>query len=79
MIESDNKKILGVLKELSNSKTRQESERDFQREAIKAASDEFQIDKKQLRRLAKVYHKQNFTEEVQESEEFQQLYETIVK
>lgn len=79
MIETDKAKVLGVLKEISNAMTRIEGERDFIKEAIKAASDEHQIDKKHLRKLAKTYHKQNFSQEVAESEEFQQLYETIVK
>jgi len=79
MIESDKGKVLGVLKEISNAMTRIEGERDFIKEAVKAAADEHQIDKKHLRKLAKVYHRQNFSQEVAESEEFQQLYETIVK
>ena len=79
MIDSDKNKVLGVLKEISNSMTRSEAERDFVKEAIKAASDEHQIDKKQLRKLAKVYHRQNFTTEVQANEEFVELYEKIVK
>jgi len=79
MIEVDKKKVLDVLKEISNSMTRAEAERDFQKEAIKAASDEHQIDKKTLRKMARVYHRQNFSQEVQQHEEFEQLYETIVQ
>lgn len=74
----DQDKILKVIKEISNSMTRAESERDFQKEAIKAASEEHQIPKKQLRKLAKTYHKQNYTEEKQGAEEFSDLYESIV-
>jgi hypothetical protein len=74
----DQKKIFGVIKELSNSMTRQDAERTYQNEAIKAAAEEHQIPKKQIRKLAKTYHKQNYTEEKQGAEEFSGLYETIV-
>jgi hypothetical protein len=79
MIESDKNKVQGVLNEVSNAMTRIAGERDFIKEAIKEAADKYQIDKKQLRKLAKVYHNQTFAAEVANAEEFQSLYETIVK
>lgn len=79
MIESDKEKVLGVLKEISNAMTRIEGERGFINEALKEASEKYEIDKKQLRKLAKVYHRQNFSTEVAEQETFVELYETIVK
>lgn len=79
MIESDKQKVLGVLKEISNAMTRIEGERGFINEALKEASEKYEIDKKQLRKLAKVYHRQNFSTEVAEQETFVELYETIVK
>ncbi len=79
MIESDKNKVRGVLQEISNAMTRIEGERGFINEAIKEAAEKYELDKKQLRKLARVYHKQNFTAEVQAHEEFENLYETIVK
>ena len=78
MIEQDKKELKGVLDELSNSMLRVESEKEFQREAISDASEKFEMNKKTLRKLAKVYHKNNFADEVVQMEEFQRLYETIV-
>lgn len=75
---TDHTKLFGVIKELSNSMTRVEGERDFQKEAITAAAEEHQIEKKLLRKLAKTYHKQKFTEEKAENEEFADLYETVI-
>ena len=75
----DRKKIKGLLEEMSNSMTRQEGEREFQREAIKAAAENSGIDKKLLRKLSRIYHKQSFTEEQQTNEELTQLYESIVQ
>jgi hypothetical protein len=68
-----------MLAEISGSMTRMEAERDLIRETIKTMSDEFQLPKKTLNRMAKVYHKQNYTQEVAEHEEFEDLYQLIVQ
>ena len=74
---TDRKAILDCMKELSASMTRTEGEREFQREAIKELCDNLELSKKTFRRMAKVYHKQNFTKEIEEHEEFDTMYETI--
>ncbi len=73
----DRKAILDCMKELSASMTRVEGERDFQREAVKDLCDKLELSKKTFRRMAKVYHKQNFNKEIEEHEEFEEMYETI--
>jgi len=75
----DRQKIKKMLAEISSSMTRIEAERDLIRETIKEMSDQFQLPKKTLNRMAKVYHKQNYTQEVADHEEFETLYETIVQ
>jgi hypothetical protein len=79
MIEVDKDKLFGVIRELSNSMTRAESERDFQHEALKKAADDFQLEKKLISRLAKTYHKDKFSEEKASAEAFIDLYESVVK
>ena len=74
---TDRKAFLDCMKELSASMTRTEGEREFQREAIKELCDNLELSKKTFRRMAKVYHKQNFTKEIEEHEEFETMYETI--
>ena len=59
--------------------TRMEAERDLVRETIKDMSKQFNLPVKTLNRMAKVYHKQNYNQEVAEHEEFEELYETIVQ
>lgn len=75
---ADKNKIKAVLRELSNSMTRAEAERDFQKEAINQASEEHQIEKKLLRGMARIYHKQNFSEVRTQNEELASQYESIV-
>ena len=71
------KAIKKCMDELSASMTRIEGERDLIKEAINNCCEEYEINKKTFRRLAKVYHKQNFSREVAEHEEFETMYEQL--
>jgi len=71
------KAINSALSEISGSMTRVEAERDFIKEAIKNICEQYEIPKKAFRRMAKVYHKQNFNQEKEDHLEFENLYETI--
>ena len=76
---ADREKIKKMLAEISGSMTRMEAERDLVRETVKDMSKQFNLSVKTLNRMAKVYHKQNYNQEVAEHEEFEELYETIVQ
>jgi hypothetical protein len=77
--QPDREKLFKIIKECSDSLTRIEGENDFIKESIAAASKNMQLPKKLVARLVKVYHKQNFDEEVAVHEQFETLYETVVK
>jgi hypothetical protein len=77
--DADRKKVLDCMKEISNSMTRMDAERDFQKEAAIALADDVDIDKKYIGALSKIYHKQNFAQFQQQKEEIEDLYESIVK
>ena len=71
------KAIKKCMDELSASMARTEGERDFIKEAINNICEEYEMSKKTFRKLAKVYHKQNFSKEVAENEEFETMYEQL--
>jgi hypothetical protein len=71
------KAIKKCMDELSASMTRTEGERTFIKEAIGTICEEYEMSKKTFRKLAKVYHKQNFSKEVAENEEFETMYEQL--
>jgi len=71
------KAIKKCMDELSASMARTEGEREFIKEAINNICDEYEMSKKTFRRLAKVYHKQNFSKEVADHEEFETMYEQL--
>ncbi len=71
------KAIKKCMDELSASMARTEGERTFIKEAINNICEEYEMSKKTFRKLAKVYHKQNFSREVAENEEFETMYEQL--
>lgn len=75
---ADRKKIRDALQEASNSMTRIEAERDLIKDIAKEVSDNYNLSKKHVRKMIRVFHKQNFSEEQADSEEFAQLYEEVV-
>jgi hypothetical protein len=77
---ADRKKIKDALQEISNSMTRMDAERDLIKEIKADLHEDFkeQLSKKQISKMARVYHKQNFTEEQQAADEFETLYEEVV-
>jgi hypothetical protein len=74
---ADRKKIEQAMQEISNSLTRAEAERDLIKDIIKTVCEEHELDKKIFRRLAKVYHRRNFNEEVADDEAFVTAYQLI--
>ncbi len=74
----DREQLLGVLSECSNALTRIDSEKDLIKEAVKKVCEDLQLPKRLVNKLVKVYHKQNYDEEVATHEQFETLYETVV-
>jgi len=75
----DRKKIFDALVEISNSLTRIEAERDLIKDILTTVEDKFELPKKYTRKLAKIYHKQNFTEVQQEQDDVETLYESVAQ
>lgn len=71
---ADRKKLYDAVQELSNSMTRVDAERDFQKEAIADVAGALNLDKKYVRKIARIYHKNNLTEVLQETEDVSALY-----
>ena len=76
---ADREKLFDAIKEMSNSMTRVDAEKDYQKDVIDKITDELDLDKKYIRSLARIYHKQNFTTVQQEQEDLVTLYEEMTK
>lgn len=73
----DRKKIFAAIREVSNSMVRIEAERDLIKDIVKDVSDNYQLSRKTVNKMAKVYHKQNLSQTVADHEEFVETYEEI--
>jgi hypothetical protein len=76
---ADKDKLLKVLKTCSDSLARMDAEKDLIREEVKEICQQLELPKRLVNRMVKVYHKQNYDEEVAVHEQFETLYETVVK
>ena len=74
---ADRKAVYDALREISNSLTRMEAERDLISETLKSVKDKFELPPKYVRTLAKIYHKQNFNQFKEEQNEVEFLYEAV--
>lgn len=77
--QSDLDNINKVIKELSNSKTRQESEAEYQKEAIKELAEKYNIKAKYIKRMLNDYHKNSFNDNVEEMSAYEILFESVFK
>ena len=76
---ADRKKIKDALQEISDSMTRIDAEKDLIKDIVNDVNDNFKLPKKYINKMARIYHKQNFSKEKQETEELETLYETVVE
>ena len=75
----ERKKIVGAIKELSDSMLRVDCEKDLQKDIVQATFEITGIDKKHLRNLAVIYHKQSMNDVKAEFEDVEALYEELFK
>ena len=77
--ESQKTELKNAIREINDSMTRTASERDFQKETLTSISDKTGIDKKIIRRMAKVYFRSNYAEEQEENRQFEEFYDGVMK
>lgn len=75
----DKKVLRKAIMELNDSLTRVGAERDLQKEIINDTFDKIGVDKKMIRKMAKVYFKANFNDEVASANEFEEFYEEVIQ
>jgi len=73
----DRAKVQAALKEISAAMTRAEAERDYINESLKALEENFELPKKYMRKVARVYHKQNINEVKTEFSDIEDIYTAV--
>ena len=76
--ELDRKKFKDALQEVSNSMVRISAEKELIKEIVSDLSENFELPKKTVNKLAKIFHKQNMAQETQEFNDLEALYEEVV-
>lgn len=76
---ADLMKLKEAIKEISASWTRVEAERDFVNDALSRMQEEVDVPKKEIRKLAKIFHQQNLEEVKEEFEEIELAYRKIMQ
>jgi hypothetical protein len=74
---ADRLKIRSAMKEISNTYARIEGERSYIKEAIDKLSEDFELPKKYLRKVASAYHKQNIAETTEVADDVETLYDAV--
>jgi len=77
--DSQKKELKEAIVQLNDSLTRVASERDYQKDSINTISDKTGVDKKIIRRMAKVYFRANYSQEQEENRSFEEFYDGVMK
>ncbi len=77
--DTQKKELKEAIVQLNDSLTRVASERDYQKDSINAISDKTGVDKKIIRRMAKVYFRANYAQEQEDNRQFEDFYDGIMK
>ena len=74
----DRAKVQAALKEISAAMTRIEADRDYINESLVVLQEDFELPKKYMRKVARVYHKQNINEVKNEFSDIEDIYTAVV-
>lgn len=77
--EKQLKELKGAIEEINNYMHEIEHRQKLIKEIVDLTSDNTKLPKKIVSRMAKVYHKQSFQEEVAANKEFESLFEGITE
>jgi len=77
--DADKKRLKDAVMEMNDSMTRTAAERDLQKEILNRMNDQLGVDKKLLRRMAKVYFKSNYSQEQEDNRNFEEMYDEVMK
>ena len=76
---TDLENIEKVIKEIVNSKTREASEKEYQKEAYSELEEKYGIKAKWFRQMAADAFKDTFDKKVDEMDDYSSLYESVMK
>jgi len=79
MIVQDKEKVAAAVREMSDSMLRIDAEKELMKDIVDVTAEKYEIDKKQFRKIANIFHKRNLEESRTETNEVFELYEELFK
>ena len=79
MIGPDKEKVAAAIREMSDSMLRIDAEKELMKDIVDVTAEKYEIDKKQFRKIANIFHKRNLEESRTETNEVFELYEELFK
>ena len=77
MILADKEKVAAAVREMSDSMLRIDAEKELMKDIVDVTAEKYEIDKKQFRKIANIFHKRNLEEARTETNEVFELYEEL--
>jgi hypothetical protein len=74
----DKDRLRNAIREMNDSMTRAAAESDLLKDILSKICDDLGVDKKIVRRMAKVYFKANFNAEVEDNRTFEDFYSVVI-
>jgi hypothetical protein len=75
----ERKKVANAIKEISDSMTRIDAEKELIKDIVQVTSENHEIQKKHVSKLATIYHKHTLADFIYDFEEVGGLYEELFK
>ena len=76
---ADRQKLKLALEQITDSMARMDAEKDHIKEVITMIIENFELDPKHVRKMAKTMYDRSFADLQQENEDFELLYESVVE
>ena len=76
---ADRQKLKIALEQITDSMARMDSEKEHIKEVITTIKENFELDPKHIRKMAKTMYDRSFADLQQENEDFELLYESVVE
>lgn len=76
---ADIKKIKEAVIEAANALVRADAEKEQVKAVVELINTEYEIPKQFVNRMVKTYYKSSFDKDVQVQDDFQSLYETVIR
>jgi len=76
---ADRQKLRIALEEITNCMAMQDAQKDQMKEIITTIKENFELDPKHIRKMAKTMYDRSYADLQKENEEFEVLYETVIE